>query len=108
MDDSLNSTVEAEAEPDGNPSDLKPKKLIFKERSRITIVTSARGTARQRPDHLHEYATAHRIGFIRHQRHNPHMFLLTANKDEDAEQQRGAERPTGHPGVERYVDSASS
>lgn len=36
------------------------------------------------------------------------VFLLTANKDEDAEQQRGAERPTGHPGVERYVDSASS
>lgn len=29
----------------GNPSNLKPKKLIFKERSRITIVTSARGTA---------------------------------------------------------------
>jgi len=52
--------------------------------------------------------TAHPIGFAHHQKHNPLMFLLTANKDEDAEQQRSAERPTGHPGVERYVDSASS
>lgn len=92
---SLNSTIAADGCDAG---DLKPKKLIFKERGRITIVTSAPGS----------FAWAHPIGFAPRRRYNPLVFLLTANKDEDAEQQRGAERPTGHPGVERYVDSASS
>ncbi|KAK2587185.1 hypothetical protein KPH14_002931 [Odynerus spinipes] len=36
------------------------------------------------------------------------VLLLTANKDEGAEQEHGFQRPTGHPGLDRYVDSASS
>lgn len=36
------------------------------------------------------------------------VFLLTADKDEGAGQKYDSQRPTGHPGVDRYVDSASS
>lgn len=36
------------------------------------------------------------------------VFLLTADKDEGAGQKHDSQWPTGHPGVDRYVDSASS
>lgn len=33
---------------------------------------------------------------------------LTTSEDENAGKERGSQQPTGHPGVDRYVDSASS
>lgn len=102
FEDSLNPGIVL-----GNSSDLKPMKLIFKEHDRISIVTRTRETG------SFAWARPTVLGFVLNRGTYigsvaSLVFLLTANKDEDAEQQRGAERPTGHPGVERYVDSASS